>query len=216
MSLAHFAETYAQLNSSEEALFAETVKHLLAEGLLWREHEPDRRLYHFLLRRRELVQEYMGVTGWQLNHDERLTIFHVTHREGAHRKRLGRDTTLWLLLLRLLYAEQREHLTLTRYPVVSLGEIAQRYAEFFPGERVRKKSSLEEALRTLTHLKLVRPANNATLRINDSEQQLELLPALEIVVPANEITTIAERLCEYQRDQTASNDEITDKSLREP
>src|SRR5258708_3598372 len=99
MSLTTFAETYSQLAPSEQAQFAETIKHLLAEGLLWREDETSRRLYHFLVRRRELVQDYLSVAGWQLNYDERLNIFHVTHREGAHRKRLSRDTTLWLLLL---------------------------------------------------------------------------------------------------------------------
>lgn len=216
MSLATFAETFSQLTPGEQAQFAETVKRLLADGLLWREEETDRRLYHFLLRRRELVQEYLSVAGWELNYAERLNLFHLTHREGAHRKRLTRDTTVWLLLLRLLYAEQREHLTLTRYPVVSLGDIVQRYAEFFPGERVRKKSSLEDALRTLMHLKLVRPANNAPLRINDSEQLIELLPAFEIVVPANEITSIAERLREHKRELSPQNDELTDEPMREP
>ena len=42
-----------------------------------------------------------------------------------------------MLLLRLIYAEKRERveLRLTRYPTVTVGDVAQRYAEFFPGRR---------------------------------------------------------------------------------
>jgi hypothetical protein len=212
MSLTAFAEAYSQFSSNEQAQFADTLRRLLSDGLLWREDENDRRSYLFLLRYHELVSDYLAVSGWLLHHDERLNLFHLTHQDGAHRKRLARDTTLWLLLLRLLYAEKQEHLQLTRYPVVTIGEISQRYAEFFPGERVRKKSSREDALRTLAHLKLLRPANGTTLRLNDLEQPLELLPSFEIVVPANEIAAIAERLHTYQRDTAATGEDAAGDS----
>src|SRR5262245_57198613 len=108
MSLEAFAQEYSQLASSEQTQFADGVRRLLADGFIWREEESDRRMYTFLLRRRTLVAEYLAVAGWELRHDERLQIFHVVHREGAHRRRLNRDSTIWLLLLRLIYAEKRE------------------------------------------------------------------------------------------------------------
>ena len=105
------------------------------------------------------------------------------------------------MLLRLIYAEKRERLevTLTRYPVVAVGEITQRYSEFFPGQTVRKKGSLEDALKTLHDLKLVRAAGGGAPRINDPENLIELLPTLEAVVPAGEISALAEKLREYDR-----------------
>ena len=199
MSLVEFAAAYNELSANEQTQFGDAVRRLLADGLVWREQEEDRRIYNFLIRRRELVGDYLAVAGWQLQFDERLNIFHVTHVDGAHRRRLNRETTIWLLLLRLLYAEQREHLTLTRYPVVMVSDVMQRYADFFPGQVIRKKSSLEESLRTLANLKLVRAAGGGTLHAGDPEQQIELLSTLEIVVPAQEITAVAERLGEYQR-----------------
>jgi hypothetical protein len=200
MPLTTFTREYEELSPNEQAQFAEAVRRLLAEGIIWREEEGDRRVYNFLVRRRELVADYLQVAGWELRHDERVAVFHVVHREGAHLRRLSRDSTVWLLLLRLIYAEQRESLkvTLTRYPIATVGEVAARYAEFFPGKPVRKKTSLEEALRTLERLKLIRPAGGAgALRASNSEQVIELLPTLEIVVPAGEISAVAARLREY-------------------
>jgi hypothetical protein len=196
MALAQFAQACAELSPGEQAQFAEAVRRLLADGLIWREDESDRRIYALLARRRELFADYLQIAGWELRHHELLGIFHVAQRDGAHRRRLNRDATIWLLLLRLLYAESREKMVVmtTRYPVVTLGEVVHRYAEFFPGQVVRKKTSLEEALRTLAGLKLVR-----VRRTGSSDPAIELLPTLEVVVPAGEITVLAERLAQYDR-----------------
>jgi hypothetical protein len=201
MALTAFLEEYNRLSPNEQAQFAEAIRRLMADGLIWREEESERRIYHFIARRAASIRDYLSVAGWELRHDERLGIFQVTHNEGAHRRRLNRDTTVWLLLLRLIYAEKRERLevTLTRHPVVAIGEITQRYSEFFPGQTVRKKVSLEDALRTLHDLKLIRAAGGGAPRINDTDNLIELLPTLEAVVPAGEISALAEKLREYDR-----------------
>lgn len=213
MSLVQFAQEYSQFSSSEQALFAQAVRRLLADGLIWREDEDDRQSYSFLLRRRELVSDYLAVGGWELRHEERVGAFHVVHREGAHRRRLGREATVWLLLLRLIYAEKRERLeiSLTRYPVVEIGEVARRYAEFFPGQNVRKRSSLADALRSFQVLKLVRAAGGGSIRAGQTEQLIELLPTLEIVVPAGSIAVLAERLRTYDRTRPDDDGEVADE-----
>jgi hypothetical protein len=120
------------------------------------------------------------------------------------------------LLLRLIYAEKRERVevSLTRYPTVSIEELYQRYTEFLPGQAVKKKTSLDAALRTLQSLKLIRPGGGGTLRASEGEKLLELLPTLEVVVPGGAISEIAERLQAYDRSRgrraAASDDDDTD------
>ena len=196
MSLTNFTQAYAELTPNEQTQFADTIRRLLADGLIWREEESDRRVYNFLARRRDLIADYLQVAGWELRHHETLGVFQVVHRDGAHRRHLNRETTIWLLLLRLIDAELREKMTVmpTRYPAVTQSEIVQRYAEFFPGQTIRKKSSLEDALRTLASLKLVR-----VHRASASEPTIELLTTLQVVVPANDIAELAERIAQYNR-----------------
>jgi DNA-binding HxlR family transcriptional regulator len=216
MSLNDFAEAYSELASGEQQQLSDAVRRLLSEGLIWREDEHDRPVYNFLVRRRELVAAYLSVAGWELRYDERIAVFQVVHREGAHRRRLNRDTTIWLLLLRLIYAEKRERVevSLTRYPTISIEELYQRYTEFLPGQAVKKKTSLDAALRTLQSLKLIRAGGGGTLRASEGEKLLELLPTLEVVVPGGAISEIAERLQEYDRSRgrrAASDDEPDDE-----
>jgi Domain of unknown function (DUF4194) len=208
MALAQFAAEYDLLSAGEQALFGESVRRLLADGLIWREDAGDTRVYAFLIRRRELVADYLQVAGWELRHEERAQVFHVSHRDGSHRRRLSRDTTIWLLLMRLIYAEQRERVEvrLTRHPVVTVGELIERYAAFLPGVVVRKKSSLDEALRTLQSLKLVRAAAGGGLRATDNDQIIELLPTLEVVVPAGAIAEVTAQLRSYDRTQASEGE----------
>ncbi len=194
MELVDFAQDYSELTGGEQALFAESARRLLSDGLIWREEEKDRRAYAFLQRHRDLIEAYLAVVGWELHYNELLGIFRVQHRDGAHRRRLNRDTTVWLLLLRLIYAEKRERMevTATPNPVVALSDIIQRYTAYFPGQVVRKKSSLLEALRALAGMKLVR-----VHRLSSADPSVELLPTLEEVVPANAIAEVAARLQEF-------------------
>jgi hypothetical protein len=55
MTLSRFAHEYDQLPPGEQALFAEAVRRLLTDGLIWRDDDDDRRIYNYLGRRGELV-----------------------------------------------------------------------------------------------------------------------------------------------------------------
>lgn len=145
----------------------------------------------------------MNLAGWQLIHHEHIQIFQAIHRDGAHRIHFNLDTTIWLLLLRLLYAEQQEaNVTrLARYPMVTIGEIIQRYDEL-PGARPRKKSSLEEALRHFQQLMLVRTAHGRSLRASNLDQIVELLPTLEVFIPSGASQQIAQQLAEYSTNRS--------------
>jgi hypothetical protein len=199
MSLMRVAQEFEQLGPGEQTTFNETVKRLLADGLIWREDEDDRKAYNFLARRGDLVRDYLFVCGWRLEFYEPAKIYHVAHADGAHRRRLNKELTVWLLIARLLYAEKREkpEATLTRSPVVRIGDMADRYASFFPGQHLRKKTSLTEALRTLQSMKLIAAVERGGLRADDPDKLIELRPALEVVLPAAEVAALGEKLRQY-------------------
>lgn len=196
MTPADVARAYNALGPGEQASFAETLRKLLGESLLWRDDPDDRAAYRFLQLHGDLVRGYLAPGGWSLQHHEAARIFFLHRADGAHRRRLSRDLTIWLLLARLLYAEARERpqATLTANPVARAADFAERYASFLPGQRVRKKTSLAEGLRALQGLKVIRPAGQAGWNPTDPEALVELLPALEVVVSSGEISRLTEQL----------------------
>jgi hypothetical protein len=184
-------ETYRDLSSSEQDLFREGLRLLMAEGLIHRGISEQSRVYSFLRRRESLIREYLSIAGWELRFAERQETFHLQHIMGAHREKLDSSTTKWLLLLRLLYAERREgrSLDLTRNPSVAFEELARRYSEYFPNEKF--KTRMNDALTTLQTWNL--------LRWHKVEDVLELLPTLEVIVPASGLEEAANKLRELQK-----------------
>ena len=205
-TLLHSLSDYS---SSERILFQDTLKRLMSEGFLVRDDESDRRFYAFALRRFQDLCAYLGFTGWELLHHERLHVIQLMRSDGSHRKRFSKDQTSWLLLLRLLYAEQKESmkLSLVRNPVVRVSEVFERYTRFFPGENLRKKTSLIDALRLFHGLKLLRPTDTKFFAVSDPETPLELLPTLEVAVPASKLQELEKRLRESRAMAAASEDE---------
>lgn len=163
---------------------------LLAEGLLWRGREEDRRAYNTLLRWREQAAPQLHAKGWVLVHHESLQTFQAIQRKGKHHRHLNRSTTLCILALRLLRLETPAGLT--QYPVISLDTLARRCAD------LGFQPDLSLVLPDLVMLKLIRPAGNTPLRPTQPEQLLELLPTLEVAVPASGIDTLARTLATPQ------------------
>jgi hypothetical protein len=169
---------YTDLSPDEQTNLDNAIRRLLSEGLIWREEENDRRAYNVLARRRELAAERLRTDGWEMIHHDSLEAFQLVHRKGRHHRKLDRNTTFCLLVLRLLYCETPS--TFARNPVVAVNDIARRCAAFVPND---KKIDLAEALPVLQSLKLIRAAGGKTLRPADGEQLIELLPTLELAVP---------------------------------
>jgi hypothetical protein len=209
MSLESFTLAYSQLLPGEQSQFAEVVRRLLADGIIWREDDQNRRIYNFLLRHKDLVEDYLSVTGWEVRHHERTNVFHVVHRDGSHRLKISRDNTIWFLLARLVYAEQCERLevSLTRYPTITVANLSERYTDFLRGQSVRKKKSMDDALRLMQSLKLIRAGGGCILRASNGEAVIELLPTLEVVMPEGSIFQISEYLSEYNRSKSSDDDE---------
>lgn len=182
--------------SSDRVQFEEVLRRLMAECFLVRDDESDRRAYAFVLRRFNDVASYLGFMGWEVLHHERLHVIQLLHKEGAHRRKFTKDQTSWLLLIRLLYAEQKESMkiSLVRNPVVRVSEVFERFTRYFPGENVRRKTALMEALRMFHSLKLLRLTETRFFSVSDPETPLELLPTLEIALPASKLQEIEKRM----------------------
>lgn len=209
MSWTDFGHKLDALNGAELALFSETLRRLLAAGWVWQDDDDDRRYYHFLTRHEDTIRRYLRLGGWELHHAETLRLYHLRQADGQHRRRLTKATTLWLLIARLIYQEQREQrrTTLTTLPLIKVSELYDRYLGYFPHQRIRAKTEFLEALRELRALRLIRAPEGGALRPDTPDKLIELLPALEIVLPANTLAELAALIKQYQSDKGDAGEE---------
>jgi hypothetical protein len=185
------------LAPEDQSTLAAALDRLLADGLLWRGHEPDLRAYNTLARWRDLAAAQLGSKGWELIHHDSLEAFQVVHRKGKHRRPLSRETALGLLVARLLRAETPAGLT--PHPVVTIATLQRRCADF------SFDLNLSDCLPELEALKLIRAAGGKTLRPTDPDQLLELLPTLDLAAPDSAIEELAGQL---RPEHTANSNEV--------
>lgn len=116
------------LGESDKQKMAAALNRLLANNFLVKER--DRETYMFLRRNREAAQAFFRFLQWDFILDGRHEVVYVQGPDSAIRRSFSRDETIWLLILRLIYQEKRESLSLSEYPMTTLFEIRTKYDTF--------------------------------------------------------------------------------------
>ncbi|MEA4907394.1 MAG: DUF4194 domain-containing protein, partial [Anaerolineaceae bacterium] len=101
------------------------VNRLLGQTFLYQDVESDKDDYYFVHRYRSIFEGLVGLAGFQLLHDDYHRIFQVVSEYSYCRARYRLDETLLIVVLRKLYEEHSEHLSLANDPVVTVGEVRE-------------------------------------------------------------------------------------------
>jgi len=87
------------------------------------------------------------------------------------------------VVLRKLYAEQTEHLSLADDPVVTVGDLREEYRTITGKERDMGMGQYEAILRSLRRIGLIEPLDGRSLNVRDSEARLRLRGSVKMILP---------------------------------
>lgn len=115
----------------------ELINQLLGVNYLLKETNRER----YLLARKfqESLSTYFQFLGWDLIVDDRHECISLMSPRSEHRRRLSREESVWMLVLRLIYQEKRQGLSLSEFPVTTLYDIRSKYEAFhlqFPSSTI--------------------------------------------------------------------------------
>lgn len=144
---------FTNLSDSEHKELQTLVNHLLSVNFIVK--EIDKIGYYMAKRHKEKLEQFFGFLGWKFVFDERLEVVLVKSSKGLHQRRLTRNESVWLLILRLIYQEKREGISLASFPVVTLYEIKRKYETFRLPEL--QKTKLRDFVRLCIHFQLLEP-----------------------------------------------------------
>lgn len=182
------------LGESDRQKMASALNRLLANNFLVKER--DRETYNFLRRNREAAQAFFRFLRWEFILDERHEVVFVQGPDSALRRSFTRDETIWMLILRLIYQEKRESLSLSEFPITTLYEIRSKYDTFrLPWINV---TTLERLVRLCTRYHLL-DALDEDLRSDDC--RFRLFHSWIYFVNMEEAAALTERIERYGRRQ---------------
>jgi hypothetical protein len=179
------------------------MNRLLGGTFLYQEDEGSKEDYYLVFRHRQVFDTLLALSGFMLLHDEYHRIFQVVSDWSYCRHRFKLDTTLMITVLRKLYEEQAERLSLAATPVVTVGEVREEYRTITGRERALGITQYEEILRQLKRLGLVEPLNGRTLDPRDAECRMRLRGSVRMILPIQTADEMEAWLRKYRVEETA-------------
>jgi len=159
------------------------MNRLLGQTFLYQDQEGDKDDYYLLYRHRDVFAALFAAVGFTLIHDDYHRIFQVVSEFGYCRKRYKLDESLMIVVLRKLYEEQGERLSLAKDPVVTVGEIREEYRTITGKERDLGIGQYDTLMRRMRALGLLDVVDGRTLDVRDSELRLRLRGSVKMILP---------------------------------
>jgi hypothetical protein len=180
------------------------VNRLLGQTFLYQDDEGSKEDYYLVYRHRGVFEALLALAGFTLRHDDYHRIFQVVSDLTYCRKRYRLDETLVIVVLRKLYEDRVQRLSLAADPVVTVGEVREEYRTITGKERDLGIIQYEEILKQLKRLGLIGPLDGRTLDARDGEARLRLRGSVRMILPVQTADEMEAWLRKYR---TAEEDE---------
>jgi hypothetical protein len=187
------------------------MNRLLGQTFLYQDDEAGKEDYYLVQRHRAAFAELLNVVGFTLLHDDYHRVFQAVSNFGYCRQRFKLDESLMIVVLRKLYEEQVEQLSLAADPVVTVGEIREEYRTITGKERDLGIGQYETIMRNLRRLGLIEPLDGRTLDVRDSETRLRLRGSVKMMLPVQTAEEMEAWLRKYRAEETEDGEVTSDE-----
>lgn len=159
------------------------INRLLGQTFLYQDVASDKDDYYFVHRHRRVFEDLLGISGFSLLHDDYHRIFQVVSEYSYSRARYRLDHTLMILVLRKLYDEKVERLSLANDPVVTIAEVREEYRTITGKERILGVTQYKELLTRLRAMGLIDTLDGRIIDVRNGEGRLRLRGSVRLILP---------------------------------
>lgn len=205
-----FEEKYEKLSMAEQEAFKRIVNWMLAHTFLLQDNyvfddsmkrtNPD---YLFVERNFELFEDYLEYSGFRLERDTNYGVIFLSSTYEFNRVKLDKMTTLMIYVLRLIYEEEREKLSLSRNIFTSTGDLIHKMISLGVIKKKPANQVMRDSLRTLNRFRIVEKPEGSW---EDADTKLLILPTILFIVTNERIGNMY-RLLEEEPDEMSQEDE---------
>jgi len=174
------------------------INRLLGQVFLYRDKDEDKDDYYFVNRHRSACEAALTLAGFNLLHDEYHNIFQAVSDFSYCRARYKLDESLIILVLRKLYEEHCERLSLAQDPVVTIGEVREEYRTITGKERDLGIIQYENLLRRLRSMGLLDMLDGRSIDVHDAGARLRLRGSVRMILPVHTVDELDAWMRKYR------------------
>ena len=188
------------------------INRLLGQTFLYQDVDGDKDDYYFIHRHRQVFESLLHLTGFNLLHDDYHRIFQAVSEYSYSRARYPLDQTLMILVLRKLYDEKVERLSLANDPVVTIAEVREEYRTITGKERTLGVSQYKDLLTRLRSMGLVDTLDGRIIDVRNGDARLRLRGSVRMILPIQTVDEMEAWVRRYRVETTDDNQEEDEES----
>jgi hypothetical protein len=204
-----FTEKFELLNNQEKERFSKVTNYLLNKTFILREtFEAKDRVgkisadFRFVERNLELFSEYLALSGYTVEKDDRNGIISVKNAFEGNLMQVDKFTTLMLLSLRQIYDQKLEGNNPTKVIFISVGDVVIHMLE---NKLLTKKPTIKETVESLRILLRHNLIGRFDGNLENSNMIITLYPTILKVVSNEKISVIYKNIFNQESDSTIEN-----------
>ena len=175
------------------------INRLLGQTFIYQDVDADKEDYYFIHRHRPAMEMLLHLAGFNLLHDDYHRIFQAVSEFSYCRARYRLDETLMIVVLRKLYEDRVERLSLASDPVATIGEVREEYRAITGKERDLGIVQYELLLRRLRALGLIDLLDGRTIDVRNADARLRLRGSVRMILPVQTAEEMEAWLRKYRR-----------------
>ena len=190
-----FIEKYNELTNAEKENFKRVLSLILSKTFIVnRIYDKNQKMfksnvdYRFIDRNIELFREYLDIAGYRLIKDSNYEVIYIENEFGFNKKRLDKNTTIFLYALRLKFDEDRESVKLNTDTIVTVSDIIKTLIDV--GAYTKKPADIEirTALSNLISFNIIQKIDGI---LEKPETKIVILPSILFVITNEKIKSLS-------------------------
>ena len=161
---------------------------LLNECFILKECPDTKNCYYFVLKEKDLFKAYFDLLGYEVVLNEDSGIISLNNLFGTGRIRLRKLDSIILLIIRLIYIEEKKRLSQTDSVITQSDEIYDRYRSL-TGIRL-KKHELKTSLGLLKRYHII---NNLDSDMGDPETRIQIYASVTLAFDPAQLDQVYEQ-----------------------
>lgn len=183
---------FTGLSETEREKVKTVINRLLAVNFLVK--EKDREAYMLIRRHFEEIKSFFQFLDWEIVLDDRHECVFVYAPERRFRQNLDKEQSIWLLIIRLVYQEKRQEISLSEFPMTTIYEIKSKYDTF--RFSWLNRTTLERFIKWCTRMQLME-ALDADMRSDDC--RFRLFHTWQYVIEADQVQVMQDKIGRYAK-----------------
>ena len=215
-----FEEKYNNLNSAEKDSFKRIVSLLLNRTFMVnRIYDKNQGTfksnsdYRFVDRNIDLFRDYLEIAGYRLMKDSNYEVMYVENEYEYNKKRLDKNTTIFLYGLRLKFDEDRESVKLNTDTIVNVSDIIKTLIDVGAYNKKPSDFDIKNALSNLIKFNIIQKIDG---KLEDPETKIIILPSILFAITNERITALSQAIGNLEEneedDETENEDEEEDSA----